>query len=504
MLERDTIAISKIRLNGGTQLRVETDTAVVRDYTDALRRKVVFPPVRLVHEVSSDTYWLVDGFHRLLAHQAIGAGEIEADIEEGDLTLARLRACAANLDHGLRRSNETKRNVVREALGNVLTTGWSNQRIAELCGVSAPFVASMREALGLTPTKVQGKNGKVYNLADRLTEAHIFACPSLAQVEAWKRQKPSGTLAVVLERYSTYLRSIEQVQGLEGLGFLRSYGLSNAALKGPGIIHALALRISSLLEQGTDAAPHPTWDEALATADCNETWNLAKDPAIARIQREQALRAWAQWEDYSCRWPREEAATPALAARWDKVHAPPVEKSAPPPLTPERIQAMSAAELENAARGWELRERQALREVAVTTAALVAPGLVVTCSDPCCSTRWLKSDVAWCPCCRSAPADVQRRMSVEAARTDFRRKASDDPLSLVLQLLAKEPEWVAEDETLFWLRVAAWRQAGCSGLPPEGASEELDETRSSTRTTSSTRTRTLHEPGARLSQHSGS
>lgn len=481
MLERDTIPISKIRIDGGTQLRVETDPAVVRDYAEALRqadatrRKTLFPPIRLVWEESSDTFWLVDGFHRLHAHKEAGLEEIEADIEDGDLTLAKLRACGANLDHGLRRSNETKRNVVREALGNALTVGWSNQRIAELCGVSAPFVASMREALGLTPEKVVGKNGKEYRLADKLTEAHVFACPSLAQVEEWQRQHRNKPIAEVLERYAKHLRSIEQVTGMAGLNFVLSYGLANAARKGPGIIHALALRIERFLDQNPDAAPHPSWEEALASASDDQVMQLARDPAITRDQRKRALLAWVQWQDYGATWPREEAATPALEARWDKVHAPPEARPAPPPLTVARVLAMSRGQLQEVAGRWELRERLELREAAVTAAASVAPDLVVTCPDPCCGARWLTNDYAWCPMCREQLRVIPSLVQQQAARTDLRRKVTGSPLHLVLEILAR-PTWGPDDEELFWNRVAAWKAEGCEGLPMEPRDKkDLDE-----------------------------
>lgn len=474
MLERDTIAISKIRIDGGTQLRVETDAAVVRDYAEAIRRGVVFPPVRLVYDVSSDIYWLVDGFHRLKAHLEAGATEIEIEFEEGDLTLARLRACGANLAHGLRRSNETKRNVVREALGNPLTVGWSNQRIAELCGVSAPFVAAMREALGLTPAQVQGKNGKTYHLADKLTEAHIFACASLAQVEEWQRQHRGKPIAEVLERYAKHLRPIEQAQGLEGLNYVSDFGLANAAMKGPGIFHALVLRIAYLLGQGVDRAANPSWDETLAKATGDEAWRLAQDPAISHAQRERALLAWAQWQDYGCRWPREEAATPALTARWDKVHAPREERQVLPPLTAERVQGMSREELERVADSWEVRSQSTLREAAVTAATFVAPDLIVTCPDPCCGGRWLKG--TWCPKCRNDYRHIRSDMQAEANRTDMRRKLTGSPLHLLLEVLAL-PTWGPDDEELLWNRVAAWKASGCEGLPvyeQAGEADELD------------------------------
>lgn len=479
VLPEQRLAVADIRVDGGTQLRIETDAAVVADYAEALLRGVVFPRVRVVYDGS--TYWLVDGFHRLAAHKHAGIEEVLADVEEGDLALARLRACGANLDHGLRRSNETKRNVVREALSNPHAQGWSNQKVAELCGVSAPFVAQMRQALGLVPDQVVGKNGKVYKLADKLTEGHVYACPSLAVVEQWARDYAQHkTLGEVLRRYATHLRDIEQAKHAEQIRYVvRSYSLQNAARKGDGIRQAVVLRIERLLGEQAGApllvAPE-AWDAALDAAPAPDpAWNLALVPGISSDQRKRALLAVDQFDDYGVSYSREEAATAVLRARWDAKQQPRATPPRPPPLTPERVQAMNPSELRELSTGWEVHQNSALRAAAVAAAALVAPDLIASCVDPVCGSQWI-GDRRYCPNCHGDRDQTVRRMAAEAACTDARRRLSQSPLHLVLEILAREPEWKPEDETLFWNRVAAWRAAGCQGLSPvEVASEEVDE-----------------------------
>jgi len=85
-----------------------------------------------------------DGWHRIEAASRRGDKEIDAEVEPGDLDDAALKAAAANAGHGLKRTNDDKRNAVRAILDHPDAKDWSDRKIAEYAGVSNNFVATVR------------------------------------------------------------------------------------------------------------------------------------------------------------------------------------------------------------------------------------------------------------------------------------------------------------------------------------------------------------------------
>jgi hypothetical protein len=57
-------------------------------------------------------YWLADGFHKIIAAEELGLIEISTDVREGGQRDAILYAVGANAAHGLKRTNQDKRNAV--------------------------------------------------------------------------------------------------------------------------------------------------------------------------------------------------------------------------------------------------------------------------------------------------------------------------------------------------------------------------------------------------------
>jgi hypothetical protein len=135
-----TLPIEKLRIDGGTQARVAINEAVVEDYAERLTEGVTLPPVDAVFD--GTTYYLTDGFHRLLANVRIGARTIEANVNAGMLHDAKLAAYGANKGHGLQRTNADKRQAVAGTLA--LKPDWSDRAIAKHVGVTHPMVAAMR------------------------------------------------------------------------------------------------------------------------------------------------------------------------------------------------------------------------------------------------------------------------------------------------------------------------------------------------------------------------
>ncbi len=105
----------------------------------------VFPPVVVFFDGLE--YWLADGFHRVNAAIQAGIEHINVDVKEGDKRDALLYAVGANSSHGLRRTNEDKRNAVLLLLNDPEWREWSNVEIAKACAVSHTFVNNLRSSL---------------------------------------------------------------------------------------------------------------------------------------------------------------------------------------------------------------------------------------------------------------------------------------------------------------------------------------------------------------------
>lgn len=147
------IAVSQVRLDGGTQSRALIHEDTVAEYAEAMANpETVFPPI-IVYFDGAD-YWLADGFHRLEAWKRIGRAEVPAEIRQGDRRKAILHSVAANSAHGLRRTNEDKRRAVQTLLEDAEWAQWSDREIARRCAVSNHFVSSVRASLtGNSPSE---------------------------------------------------------------------------------------------------------------------------------------------------------------------------------------------------------------------------------------------------------------------------------------------------------------------------------------------------------------
>lgn len=139
------INLSEIRIDGGTQSRVEINQQVVEDYAEAIKAGIKFPEVLLYFDGTA--YWLVDGFHRYHAHRYAKKLSIDAIGVNGTQREAILRAVGTNHDHGLRRSNEDKRKAVGVLLADAEWSTWSDNAISKQCAVSHTFVAELRRSL---------------------------------------------------------------------------------------------------------------------------------------------------------------------------------------------------------------------------------------------------------------------------------------------------------------------------------------------------------------------
>lgn len=170
------IRIDQIDMEG-TQTRCRTNQSVVDRYAEAIAEGAVFPPIVVFKDPqpARPVYYLAGGFHRTLAHKQAGLETVLAEVHKGTKEDALLYALGENHSHGLPRTDEDKRNVVRICLEDDVY-GWSDKSdrwIAAKCKVSPTFVGKVRrqwEASQLstvTVEKREGRDGKMRKAPQR-------------------------------------------------------------------------------------------------------------------------------------------------------------------------------------------------------------------------------------------------------------------------------------------------------------------------------------------------
>jgi len=164
--------IEAISIDKGTQSRVAISQDTVDDYARQMEDGAKFPPVIVFHD--GVEYYLADGFHRYFANRKLKRDSIDADILKGTLREAILYSLKANKAHGLRPSNEDKRNAVTKMLNDHEWKDWADREIARHCGVSHVFVAKMRKELAggevQATRKFKNKAGNVSTFTNRQSE----------------------------------------------------------------------------------------------------------------------------------------------------------------------------------------------------------------------------------------------------------------------------------------------------------------------------------------------
>lgn len=140
-----SIQLSAIHIDGGTQSREALNQATVAEYAEAMTEGATFPPVTLFFDGSN--HWLVDGFHRYFAAKQVGFTDMPAEVREGTQLDAQWASYTVNKDHGLRRSNADKRKAVMGALAHPYGKAKSDNQIAKELGVHHSTVGDIRRSL---------------------------------------------------------------------------------------------------------------------------------------------------------------------------------------------------------------------------------------------------------------------------------------------------------------------------------------------------------------------
>jgi hypothetical protein len=156
------VEVGTIRTDAKTQSRARIDELVVADYAEAMIRGEKFPPVVVFQDNGS--LLLADGFHRVRAARKAHLSRIMAEVRPGGRIEALKFSLQSNHTHGLRRTNEDKRYAAGLALKEFANL--SDRLIADMCGVSQPFVGILRRELRtvISCEPRIGKDGKTRRL----------------------------------------------------------------------------------------------------------------------------------------------------------------------------------------------------------------------------------------------------------------------------------------------------------------------------------------------------
>jgi len=160
-----SIAINLIRIDGGTQARVQLDEVVINEYAEIMLVDDKFPPI-VVFKDSESIYWLADGFHRYFAQKKIGRSSIICEVKIGELREAILHSLSANTSHGLRRTNEDKRKAVLTLLDDAEWQNFSTNELAKYAGVTQQYISKMKNELGIKSDSIIGADGRAYKTAN--------------------------------------------------------------------------------------------------------------------------------------------------------------------------------------------------------------------------------------------------------------------------------------------------------------------------------------------------
>ena len=140
------------------QTRAGTDAETINNYAEAMADGAQFPDVTVFTD--GETYWLADGFHRVMAAKSNGKTAISADVRKGTADDAVVFGGTANNKQGKRPTRADVQHFMqmvwerREAIFGGTPTGGN---MAEKCGVSRhtgeAFVREKLADMSKTPTR---------------------------------------------------------------------------------------------------------------------------------------------------------------------------------------------------------------------------------------------------------------------------------------------------------------------------------------------------------------
>ncbi len=142
---RKLIYLADIDLKNSPPVRAQLREDVVQEYAEYYTARVPMPLPHLFIEKDGKWYLVADGLHRIHAQAKLGRKAVEAEIHEGTFEDALKYALLANTRHGLRRSNEDKRQCIWSAI--TMFSAASNSQIAAMAAVDDHTVAAVRKEM---------------------------------------------------------------------------------------------------------------------------------------------------------------------------------------------------------------------------------------------------------------------------------------------------------------------------------------------------------------------
>lgn len=146
----EMVPLDRLRLDGGTQMRAETDRA----YQDELAAlfdedNPTYPPILppLTAFYDGKDYWLADGFTRQGAARELGTRYVPVVVKKGTQEDAVVFACGANESHGMRRTQADREKAVRTLLSIPKYRNVGVSKIKELCRVGHELAKRIREEM---------------------------------------------------------------------------------------------------------------------------------------------------------------------------------------------------------------------------------------------------------------------------------------------------------------------------------------------------------------------
>ncbi len=258
-----TLPISLIRTDGGTQPRAAIDFDAVADYQDAMQAGEKFPPLIVFYDGSS--YWLADGFHRREAAVGVDLKEIACDVHQGTLEDAQWFSFSANKTNGIRRTNSDKQRAVKAALKHAMATNFSNRQIAAHVGVDEGTVRAWREKVTAEipqSAKRTGRDGRTINTANIGKKAHPLVRRVIAAARA-KEAAKSEAVAGAPEQSAPAAQPDKRQQQIQNVAYRT---MVKMLTEGGGLCTGLSgLNISNVIAE----CPNPelrTWENRARAA----------------------------------------------------------------------------------------------------------------------------------------------------------------------------------------------------------------------------------------------
>jgi hypothetical protein len=128
------------------QQRADYDLDKVHEYAALYKDGRDLGRIVVFFDRKTEAFILADGFHRHRAAMEAGLTTLPAEVHEGTVREALFYATGCNL-HGKPLTNADKRKRVMTLLHDPEWSHWSDKAIARHCGVTQPFVGTLRKSL---------------------------------------------------------------------------------------------------------------------------------------------------------------------------------------------------------------------------------------------------------------------------------------------------------------------------------------------------------------------